>query len=46
MVPVVAHANVDVCLFLLRASLALGDSVRCLSGGVSSWGRGRRGLRL
>jgi hypothetical protein len=39
-VPVVAHAStsVDVCLFLLRAGLALGDGVRCLTGGVSSWG--------
>ena len=26
------------CLFLLRAGLALGDGVRCLTGGVSSWG--------
>ena len=47
-VPVVAHAStsVDVCLFLLRAGLALGDGVRCQTGGSCRGGRGRRGLRL
>jgi hypothetical protein len=38
--------SVDICLFLLRASLALGDGVRCQTGGSCRGGRGRRGLRL